>query len=262
VYLSSLWTQSNDSFPLTPDRSHCFSFLTLSHPPLHTSFPDDTPPEPLALSIIVSTYSDTVTNCHLRCQIQGIILSVALFAADLPKYSFSDPPSPPRELTVRLSSSLLHTPLTSATGPGGGAWSADRNPAMLHKPLLRSPDRLDQHVSLSPVRAPPATQALLQDVLAVRSHRFLALASLGLFANRPRERRRSNNGCRYRHHGSRCWFRRNNPRPRAFEHRPGWYPTYSLVLDRCRRVVLCCRILRVRACSPLIHLRLYLPTYV
>lgn len=123
---------------------------------------------------------------------------------------------------------------------------------MLHEPLLRSPDRLDQHVSLSLVRVLPPTQPLLQDVLAIGSNRFLALASPGFLDHPPRECRRSNNGCRYRHHGSRCWLRRNNSRPRPFEPCPGWYPTHSLILDRCPRVVLCCRILRVCATSPLI----------
>ena len=63
---------------------------------------------------------------------------------------------------LRFASRLLtHTPLTSAAGPGSGPWSVDRNPAMLHESLLRSPDRLDQHVSLKPMHALPTAQALL-----------------------------------------------------------------------------------------------------
>jgi hypothetical protein len=55
----------------------------------------------------------------------------------------------PRESLQSVSRLLTHTPLTSSpTGSGGGPWSADRNPAVLHKPLFRPSDRLDQHVSL------------------------------------------------------------------------------------------------------------------
>jgi len=192
---------------------------------------------------------------HVRLKV-FVIIFITLFAADcdLPKSSSSDPASPPREFTVRLSSSHPHTSLTSPIGSGGAPRSADRNPVVLYKPLLRSSDRMDQHVSLKPARPLPAAQIFLQDVFTVGSYWLFTLASLGLFDHCPRERRRSNHSCRYGHYGSRRWFRRNNSRPRPFERRSGWYSAYSLILDRSPCVVLCCRILWVRVSFSLIPL--------
>lgn len=51
----------------------------------------------------------TRPNCHLPCRTQCIILSILLFPVDLQKYYSSDPLSPPRELTVRVSSSRART---------------------------------------------------------------------------------------------------------------------------------------------------------
>ena len=164
----------------------------------------------------------------------------------------------PRE-SLQFAFRLLthHTSLTSLpAGSGGGPWSVDRNPAVLHKPLLRSSDWLDQHVSLKPVHPLPATKAFLQDVFAVGSYWLFTLASLGLFAHCPRERRCSNHSCRYGYYGSCRWLRRNNPRSRPFERRSGWYSAYLLILDCSSCVVLCCRILWVRISSLLIPLRL------
>lgn len=172
------------------------------------------------------------------------------FAADLQSTSPSSPECPPREFTVRISSDFHSPLLTAATAPGGGPRSADRNPAVFHKPLLRSSDRVDQHVSPELTHPLLATQLSLQDVFTVGPYWLLALASLGLLAHCPRERRRPNNSRCDRHHGSRCRFRRNNSCPRSPKRCPGWNPTHSLILDRNRRVVLCSCILRVCVPSP------------
>lgn len=206
----------------------------------------------------LSTFPHCLTaTSHVRLKV-FIIIFIPIFAADcdLSKSSYSDPGSPPREFTVSLSSSHSHTPLTPPTGSGGGPWSAGRNPAVLYKPLLRSSDRLDQHVGLNPAHPHPATQVFLQDVFAVSAYWLFTLANLCPLGHCPRERRYSNHSCRYGHYGSRCWFRRNNSCPRPFERHSGWYSPYSPVLDHSPCVVFCCCILWVRVSFPLIPLHL------
>lgn len=171
-------------------------------------------------------------------------------AADLQCSSPSGPESPPREFTVRSSSSFRPPLLTAATGPGGGPRSADRNPSVLDKPLLRPSDRVDQHVSLELTHPLLATQISSQDVFTVGPYWLFALANLGLFDHCPGERRCPNYSRCDRHHGSRRRFRWNNSSPRSSKRRTGWNSTHSLILDCHRCVVLRSRILRVRPPSP------------
>ena len=180
-----------------------------------------------------------------RCPFSSIFFPP--FAADLQSSSPSSPECPPREFTVRISSNFHSPLLTAAAAPGGGPRSVDRNPAVLHKPLLRSSDRVDQHVGPELTHPLLATQLSLQDVSTVGSYWLSALASLGLLAHCPRERRRPNNSRCDWYHGSRSRFCRNNSCPRSPKRCPGWNPTHSLILDRNCRVVLCSCILRVRA---------------
>jgi hypothetical protein len=63
---------------------------------------------------------------------------------------FSQQPRiPPKGIYGAHLVQLSPTPLLTAAmaGPGGGPRSADRNPSVLDKPLLRPSDRVDQHVS-------------------------------------------------------------------------------------------------------------------